>query len=801
MSLQASTYPTRLLPEFGFYSGAALSQQRQRTRYPGPRPFEDDALDRQLFYGRERCGQELLHQVLSTRLLLMFGKSGTGKTSLLRAHVVPALRERDLLPIHVRLNCAATDLVESVLSQIECACDSPGVALSPGERSHLWLYFKTAVFSRGDALVRPVLIFDQFEEIFSRQDRAARERLIAQLGELLGDGVPTSVRHLSGDAGISCSSGPPEVKVILSLREDYLGLLQELTPFVPGLFHCRFRLTPLDRDGARAAIVEPARLAVPGAVLTQTFEFAAQSVEQMLDFLENEDGEIEPFQLQLLCRRVETALLKAQQAGQQGTWVDPKLLGGRAGMERILEGFYREVIRLYPAVRRRRVRRLCEQGLLTRNGVRREVEQSSIIESYGVTAAELERLVDSRLLRKEQRRGAYYHEISHDSLAKPILGARPQPTSWKHILVEAVVLVAVALYAVYWFWSEAEDAKAVAREAQTRSEYLQSNLASIERQAKTDRGEMQAAELAKQRAQELRDGLAAVYKRVVDQHSDRIIVSNRLAAGGTGPEMLPVPAGVFRMGGVGSEHTQPAHDVRVARPFAIGRFEVTRGEFAAFAAATGYRTDAERNDGCRLYQPGESGRRNTPPQRGTSWRQPGIDQNDRHPVVCVSWNDARAYAEWLSLQSGEHYRLPTEAEWEYAARAGTATTYWWGNELSDDRANCGDCLGGPAVAATAAVGSYLPNPFGLSDTAGNAAEWTADCWHDDYVGAPRAAQVAWVPVDDANCERRVIRGGTWYGVGDWTRSDGRWRRPADATYNSQGFRLVRELPETAVAGR
>jgi len=777
----ATSLATRFLPELGVEPAPRAAGEGRRTRYPGPRPFEDGPLDRELYFGRQQCGQELLHQALSSRLLLMFGKSGTGKTSLLRALLVPGLRRRDLLPIYIRLNCPSEDLVESVLAQVEAACEVPGVDLTPGDHSHLWLYFKTAVFSRGDALVRPVLIFDQFEEAFTRQQAPARERLAAQLGELLGDGLPAALREqFAGKERPPCSLRPPAVKVILSLREDYLGQLQALTDCIPGLFQSRFRLTPLDREAARAAIVEPARLSSSSQLASEPFELEPAAVEQTLDFLASSEGEIEPFQLQLLCQRVEAEVLKRQQAGRQEVRVGSELLGGRAGMERILEGFYLDVIRGFPATRRARVRRLCEEGLLTREGVRRVVEQSSIAESYQLTAAELERLVDSRLLRKEQRREVCYFEISHDALAKPILQSRPPIRSWKHTLIEVAILAGVAAVAVGWFWSEAEDAKAEAKQQRTRSDVLVSSLASVHQQAHEQQ----------QRARNFGDGLAEIYQRVVDERSERLVFADRLASGGRGPQMLPVAAGEFSMGSAESQRARPVRLVSVAQAFAIGRYEVTRGEFGAFVAATGHVTTAERGAGCKLHDP----RDQDAPKTDASWRNPGLVQAERHPVVCVSWDDARAYAGWLSQQTGHRYRLPTEAEWEYAARAGTVTTYWWGNELRDDRANCGDCAGATAGAGTSPVGSFLPNPFGLSDTAGNAAEWIADCWHDNFEGAPLDASVAWVPANRAGCDERVTRGGTWYGVGTWTRSDGRWHRPATGASDSQGFRLVRESP-------
>ena len=167
-------------------------------------------------------------------------------------------------------------------------------------------------------------------------------------------------------------------------------------------------------------------------------------------------------------------------------------------------------------------------------------------------------------------------------------------------------------------------------------------------------------------------------------------------------EMVVIPAGSFEMGS-NSDYEGPVHRVSIARPFAIGRFEVTFDEWDNCVNA----------GGCTY--------------RG---RDQGWGRGNR-PVIDVSWLDAKAFATWLSRKTGQSYRLPTEAEWEYAARGGTKSAFWWGNTAGSGRANCDDC-GTDAAKRTSPVGSYKPNPFGLYDTAGNAAEWVEDCWNNDY---------------------------------------------------------------------
>ena len=244
------------------------------------------------------------------------------------------------------------------------------------------------------------------------------------------------------------------------------------------------------------------------------------------------------------------------------------------------------------------------------------------------------------------------------------------------------------------------------------------------------------------------------------------VFRDRLQNGSDGPEMVAVPAGRFRMGdiqGVGGKDEQPVHEVVIKRPFVVSRYEITFEQYDEFANATG----------------------------GTLPDDEGFGRG-RHPVIYVSWNDAVAYANWLSQQTSKRYRLPTEAEWEYATRAGTETAWWWGNEMKQGLANCIGCGSQWENKQTAPIGSFRPNPFGLYDTAGNVIEWIQDCWHDNYNGAPVDGS-AWEQTGGGDCGRRGLRGGHWRVAQDFMRSSFRmWNRPT-VRRRTPGFRLVREL--------
>ena len=270
------------------------------------------------------------------------------------------------------------------------------------------------------------------------------------------------------------------------------------------------------------------------------------------------------------------------------------------------------------------------------------------------------------------------------------------------------------------------------------------------------------------------------------------------------PEMVVIPPGRFMMGAAPGEEERealapefrnrsaPQHRVDV-KGFSAGKFEVTRAEYRAFAEAT-----RRTSDGCFVWAGAgfvKDARRD--------WRDPGYAQDEAHPVTCVRWDDATADAKWLGERTGKRYRLLTEAEWEYAARAGTTTARYWGD---DAKASC-DFVNGADVtvrarvpgasewptapcndahAYTARVGSYRANAFGLHDMLGNVWEWTQDCWNADYSGAP-ADGTAWSAGD---CSMRAVRGGSWEDAPVGVRAAYRVGSPTVIRVYIRGFRVA-----------
>ncbi len=285
--------------------------------------------------------------------------------------------------------------------------------------------------------------------------------------------------------------------------------------------------------------------------------------------------------------------------------------------------------------------------------------------------------------------------------------------------------------------------------------------------------------------------------------------TDALEGGGRGPQMVVVPHGGFRMGARdtepdASDAERPSRYVRFERGFAIARTEVTVGEFRRFVRISGHRPRAERRGHSLVYD--ERGG-NFVRRSGVDWRHDHVGRlaDDAMPVLHVSAKDAEAYARWLSERSGQRYRLPSEAEFEYAARSGSPGHYPWGDRPpapgagnltgGGDRspggrnwgnafAGYGDGFWGPAPTAR-----FRPNHFDIHDLEGNVSEWVADCWHDGYRRAPTQGE-AWV---NSGCRTRVVRGGAWANSPAQTRSAWRSQAASDTTNALTGFRVVRDL--------
>lgn len=220
--------------------------------------------------------------------------------------------------------------------------------------------------------------------------------------------------------------------------------------------------------------------------------------------------------------------------------------------------------------------------------------------------------------------------------------------------------------------------------------------------------------------------------------------------------MTKLPGGRFAMGSHEDRTELPVHEVTIAA-FAIGKYPVTLGQWRQCVAAKA----------CK----------------------PGPDGDDDLPVYGMSWNDAQDFVKWLSAATGAHYRLPSEAEWEYAARGGTHSKYWWGERLVPGKTACKGCGTNYQASRPMKIGSFSPNPFGIYDIDGTVAQWVSDCWHKNYEGAPRNGK-SW---DARDCDQHVLRGGAWNNDVSYLRTSSRDFYDTSVRYPSHGFRVARSL--------
>ena len=328
--------------------------------------------------------------------------------------------------------------------------------------------------------------------------------------------------------------------------------------------------------------------------------------------------------------------------------------------------------------------------------------------------------------------------------------------------------------------ADAEQAR-MSKEAQQRK-VMQARAAAAYRSEQ----ERSRAELAARTLAELEAQLPLATDAVADPEG--VLRDRFLDGSGKGPELVLVPTGRFQMGSPEAERKKaieagaqkawveretPQHWVGIEKPIAMGRYPVTVGEWRAFVAASRWRAQGDVN-----------------------WASPGFRQTDEHPVVGVTWHDAQQYLIWLAAQTGQAYRLPSEAEWEYACRAGTKTAFSFGDEINTGLANYdgnhsyNGSPRGEYRQGTSRVGEFAPNPWGLFDMHGNVWEWVQDVVHDNYAGAPLTGE-AWE--DGGDQGRRILRGGSWLYNPRYLRSALRNGFSATLSNDIVGFRVAREL--------
>jgi hypothetical protein len=394
--------------------------------------------------------------------LVQFGKSGLGKTSLLQAGLFPRLRQKPFLPVMVRLNIADDTFTLAVADSIQQACKTEGLQLTEDRKDGLWELLSTTTVWRDDLLLTPVLVFDQFEEVFTLRDAAFRADLAAELGALASGIAPE--RLCSGGAGVPEQfAARPDVKVVISLREDYLGALQEFSAAIPSLFHERLRLELLTEKAAREGITGPAQLASAAGAepyWAPHFDFEPSALDSMIAYLKGSSGIIEPFQLQLLCRHAEA--IACARGSTQNDLVQLTLadFSGSKDFNSVLKNFYRDTLLKLDSSQRKRAEELCEEGLLNVSGHRLMLEEGQILRHFRITLNTLNTLSQERLVRREHRNESFFYEISHDRLSESILQSKRfrLPKKVRRALwttgIVAPVIVAGLLFWAHSLWLE-----------------------------------------------------------------------------------------------------------------------------------------------------------------------------------------------------------------------------------------------------------------------------------------------------------------------------------------------------------
>lgn len=747
---RAAADPERRPPEL-------TSEETAGHRYKGTTPFQDREIDRRTFFGRGPESRSLLSLVLAERLVVLFAKSGMGKTSLINAGLVEPLRSRGYFPVTVRLADQEHGPVYSLFDALDRAAGEAKVECVGGDRTSPWHFFKTSeLWSENEDLLRPVLIFDQFEELFTLHTPEHRRDFIFRLAEL----VRGRSDRLEGEPQLD--GGPPSLKIVLALREDFLADLEELAPDIPGILHHRFRLGPLTRDSARAAVVEPAGL-VGEAFETAPFSYREEAVDEVLTFLARrrhgagtlESDDVEPVQLQLICQYLEERVRERQTKGDAKVEISRADVGGERHMQRVLEGFYdRTIAAVRPPRERRRVRRLCEKRLISGSRRRLTEDEDEIRKHYKVGPKRLRQLVDARLLRAEPRLGGTFYELSHDTLVEPILQSRKRRILRQRWVGGSVAFVLVCALAGGWMWwhqiQRGMDA------VMNRLLDPGDPLALVEE--KLGEIELRYSDWIEQRRLygTMAFVLADVARRYPDlrNRADQLGVTIRREFSEKHGVTPPTPeedekynhriwieGAQFMMGspeGEGDSDEHPRHRVTISG-FIIQEHEVTNAEYRRF--------DASHESGAA----------------------------DDHPAVNISWYDAMAYAAWLGG------RLPTEAEWEYAARASCRYEYCDRKGEEAQLSRVGWFRGNSD--SLHPVKELEPNPWGLYDMYGNAWEWVLD-WYGPYSEDPRVDP--WGPPTGVD---RVIRGGCFWNDAWWTRAADRNGFPR-FEFEVLGFRVV-----------
>ena len=791
-------------------SSDLLSTARPKSPYPGLRPFEIEEWS--IFFGRERMVDEVIDRLAAHHLVMIHGSSGSGKSSLVRAGVLPKLARQhlragapwqtcsirpsggplwNLAKEFARLDGRAEDVerIGQIMSQFNR--DGATLAAIAGSMASL----------KGRRLC---ILVDQFEELFRFEKETSREEAELFVELLVRSNVEAGETNAAAAPAIDQETA---VHIAVTMRSEFLGECARFDGLAEAVNRTQYLVPRMDREGLLRAIRRPAMLY--GGIVS------SELADRLISDAGGREDELPLIQHGLMYMW-NTAAAKAQPGGK--IVLDPLPLEESGGLASLLSRHADAIVdEAAPDPERRYAVERLFRALTDLNAeghaVRRPQLFRDLVALTEIGDEKLRGIIEALrgegvsfltpYSRQPITEGTTI-DISHEALircwkrlADPLDGWLKHEFDdgliWRSLLVEAngfkasrQRILSPATTEERWDWWQLRRLNVAWAERYGGNFDLARALIDASRQSARRRRQLQAAFIGMLLIISIAGvGYAAATNRVrlqllADLYLRRTVLSldteralkplDQFQECTKCPAMAVVPSGSFTMGSANTETAAdsdefPQHPVSIAEPFAVSKFEVTFDNWD-----TCYELG-----GCRI-RPDDYG-----------W-----GRGDR-PVVGVDWDDAQQYVAWLSKQTGKTYRLLSEAEWEYAARAGTTTAYSWGDDVEPNgvaMANCFDCGSQWDDKETAPVGSFAPNAFGLNDMLGNAWEWVEDCYHDSYDGAPKDGS-AWTAGD---CKERVSRGGSW---GDLPqvllRTAFRLRTPPVNRYEGLGFRVGRTV--------
>jgi formylglycine-generating enzyme required for sulfatase activity len=838
-------------------------------RYPGVQPFSTGQSE--VFYGREQDIQNFYRLIRREALVVLYGKSGLGKSSLLNAGIVPrCYQEGDFEPLVIKFGAWTEEKAETPLditkAYIGVGTDTSPILkkILPGEDS-LWRCVKNRQLNGGGRLL---LIFDQFEELFTYPEAAIRI-FRQELAELLLDDLPLRYQRLLESALGSHLSpieeaaleAPLGAHILFAIRSDRMHLLHQLAEPLPTILRNLYELRALQPADAQAAIVKPAQQT--GDFCTAPFSWSTPALHNLLDFLQDrqDDNRVEGILLQLLCQYVEEKWVEKVGINQ----IDLHHLGD---LEQIIANYYHDKLSILSDERSHfAARKLIEEGLvLEGENIRLSLHEAQIARQYGVNADLLELLVNSRLLRAEPfLRGGYTYELAHDRLVAPVLRAKEERLALEKEQAEAAarqetqkklaeeqrkrkqanriaiggitlaVIALISLVATLITLRNLEQATASVVRANLK-EAADEILDLDYRAAMQKIGEAAKLGAAKKEVALAMLEVAFWYTeigefkratkivrhalRLAPSQSTQILLRKMPGQKSTEvhellrqtirtfdpncykkcwdryyPEMMAIRGGSFMMGCVEKgdsscgEDELPVHKVTL-RDFVMAKTETTVWQWHLYCEING---------------------QDIADFKVATWEKAGDN-----PVVNVNWVDAVQYANWLSerdkitpaykmieekgvdvfgdtirvtsaLRNGpaKGYALPTEAEWEYAAKGGqyhSPFVYSGSNNPDSIAWHYGNSEG-----RTRSCTAKSPNRLGLYGMSGNAWEWCWDWDGEDYYSNSSQNN----PLGPNTGDSRILRGGSWDYFPNYCRASNRIRYFPDYRLADIGFRLAR----------